>query len=98
LGGRDALGDAAEDQDQLRWATVRALQGRSGEGVEDPAAGAALIVEHRGPVTAMDGEPIGLLASWAGQPSGVEGIEELGVAGILVHQFDDRKIHGRLRR
>jgi hypothetical protein len=54
LGGRDALGEAAEDQHQLDDRPSGALQGRAGEGVEDATAGPAAIVEDRGAVAAMD--------------------------------------------
>jgi len=97
LGGGDAPGDAAEDEDQLRGAAVGALQGRAGEGVEGPPAGLAAVVEHRGPMAAMHGDPVGLMATWAGQPAGVECLQELGIAGVLVHQLGDREVHGRLR-
>ena len=70
------------------------LQGGAGEGVEDPAAVAAAIVEDRLAMTAMDAEPVAA-ASWAAQVVGVEGLEEASVAGVLVHQFGDREVHRR---
>jgi hypothetical protein len=43
LGGGDALGDAAEDQDQLDRSPLGAVECRAGESVEDAAAGGAAI-------------------------------------------------------
>src|SRR5262249_45173547 len=43
LGGRRPLGDAADDQNQLAGAALRALQGRAGPGVEDAPAGAPVV-------------------------------------------------------
>ena len=97
LSGGDALGDPAEDEDQLRGAAVGAPRGRAGEGVEDAAAVAAAVIEHRCPMAAMDGDPVGLMATRAGQPAGVEGLQELGVVGVLVHHLGDREVQGRLR-
>jgi hypothetical protein len=91
---RDALGDAAEDQDDLRRPPPHPLKGRAGPGVEDAAAVAALVLDHRGAVAAVDAEAIGGTASGAGQPAGVEHGEELGVAGALVHQVGEREVHG----
>ncbi len=44
----------------------------------------------------MDGDLVGRLASRAGETGGVEGLHELGIADLLVHQLADREIHGRL--
>jgi hypothetical protein len=48
---------------------------------------AALVVEHRGAVTAVDAEPVGLAAPGAGQAVGMEQVNEPGVAGVLVVPF-----------
>ena len=53
LGGGDALGDAAEDQDQLDRPPLGRLECRAGEGVEDAAAGGASIDQDRGTVAAV---------------------------------------------
>ena len=34
------------------------------------------------------------MAARAGQPVGVQPVDELGVAGLLVHQVGDREVHG----
>jgi hypothetical protein len=97
LGGGGALGEAAEDQDQLAGAAAEAVQGRAGEGVEDPAAVAAAEVGDRGATAGVDAEAIVSMAPRAGQSVGVQPSQELGVAGGFVHQVDDREVHGGLR-
>jgi hypothetical protein len=90
---RHALGDAAEDQDDLRRPPLHALQGGPGPGVEDAAAPTALVVEDRGAVPSVDAEAVGGAAAGAGQPVGVERRDEPGVAGIFVHQVGEREVH-----
>ena len=58
LGGGDALGDATDDQGQLAGATLGAVEDRPGEGVEDAAAAAALVVDHRVAMAAVDAQPV----------------------------------------
>jgi hypothetical protein len=70
-GRRLARGDAVEDQQQLAGAAVRPLQDGPGPGVEDAAAVAALVVQDRLPMAAVDAETIPLTAPGAGQPRGV---------------------------
>jgi hypothetical protein len=65
----------------------------AGEGVEDPSAGLAAVIEDRGAVAAVDLQLVTGVAAWAGQPVGVEEGEKLGVAGVLVHVFRDGEIH-----
>ena len=91
---RHALGDAAEDQDDLRRPPLHPLEGGPGPGVEDAAAAAALVIDHRVAVAAVDAEAVGGAAAGAGQPAGVEHRDELGVAGVLVHQVGEREVHG----
>jgi hypothetical protein len=97
LRGGDALGDAPEDQHQLDDRPPGALQGRAGQGVEDPTARPAAIVEDRGAVAAMDSQSVACPAPGTGKAVGVEPMEELGVAGVLVHQLGDGEVHGHLR-
>jgi hypothetical protein len=96
-GGGDPLGEAPEDQHQLDDRPLGAPQGRAGEGVEDPMAGLAAVIEERGAVAAMDTQTIACPAPGASQAVGVEPMHELGVAGVLVHQLGDGEVHGRLR-
>jgi hypothetical protein len=98
LGGRDALGDATEDQDDLRRPPLRALQGGPGPGVEDAAASAALVVHDGVAMAAVDAEAVGGAATGAGQAGGVEHGQELGIAGALVHQVGEREVHGEAPR
>jgi hypothetical protein len=94
----DTLGEAAEDQHDLGGTPVRAFQCGAGEGVEDTAAGGAAVVEDRGAVAAMDVEMIVGLAVRAGQAIGVEQGDELVVAGVLVHEVDQREVHRGVSR
>jgi hypothetical protein len=91
------LGEAADDQHQLAGSPLEAMQGRAGEGVEDPLAVAAAEVQDRVAAAPVDDHPVVLMAARAGEAVGMEPLYELLVAGALVHQVDDREIHGRLR-
>src|SRR5262245_4271655 len=97
-GRRLGLGDAAEDQQQLRRRPADAPQGRAGEGVEDAAAAAALEVDHRVAMAAVDAEAVGGPAPRAGQAVGVQQLDEPLVAGVLVHQVDQGEVHRRASR
>jgi hypothetical protein len=97
LGGGDALGEAADDQYQLAGPRLEAMQGRAGEGVEDPLAVAAAEVQDRVAAAAMDDHAIRGVTARASDPLGVEPADEAVVAGLLVHQIDDREVHGCLR-
>jgi hypothetical protein len=37
------------------------------------------------------------MAAGAGQAVGMQPVDELGIAGLFIHQVGDREIHGRLR-
>jgi hypothetical protein len=76
------------------------LPGRAGEQVEHPAARLAPVVDDRGAVTApVDVVPVApRTATRAGQAVGVEQARELLVAGLLVHQVNDREIHDAASR
>jgi hypothetical protein len=91
---RHTLGDAAEDQDDLRRPPLDALQGGPGPGVEDAAAVAALVVHDGVAVPSVDAEAVGGAAAGAGQAAGVEHGQKLGVAGALIHQVGEREVHG----
>jgi hypothetical protein len=97
LGGGHALGESAEDQDQLHGPPLDAVEGRPGEGVEDPLAMAAAEVEDRVAAAAVDDHAVRRVAARASEPVGVEPADETVVAGLLIHQFDDREVHGCLR-
>jgi hypothetical protein len=75
---------------------VGPLPGGAGEEVEHPAAGLAPIVDDRGPVAAaVDIVPVAAAAAaGAGQSVGMEQVQEPLVAGPLVHQVEDREVHG----
>jgi hypothetical protein len=95
-GGRRALSDAADDQDQFAGAALGALQGRGGPGVKDAPAGAA-VIEDRLAVGAVDGQ-VAAAAVRAAQPLGVEGLDEEVVAGLLVKQVEQGEVHEQVSR
>ena len=89
------MGDAAEDRDDRCGAEVRPLPGGAREHIEYTAAAFAAVIDDRGiGATAVDVEAIAGGAAGADQPLGVEQVQELLVAGALVHQVEDREIHG----
>jgi hypothetical protein len=89
-----SLGDAAEDQKDLRGAQVGPLPGGVSEHIEDPAAILAAIIDDRGIGTAaVDVEAIAGATTRASEPLGVKQIEEPLAATLLVHQVDDREVH-----
>ena len=90
---RRALGDAADHEDQGRGAALGALQGGAGPGVEDPAAGAA-VVAHRVAVGAVDGQAAAA-AGGAAQAARVQGVHQVVVAGLFVEQVAQGEVHGR---
>ena len=91
-----ALGDPAEDQEDLRGAAVGLVEGGPGESVEDPAARAA-VVQDRVTGPAVDPKPVATLAARAGQAVGVEDLDDLPVAGVLVHELGDGEVQDQLR-
>ena len=92
--GGHPLGDASEDQEDLSGAQMGALPGGVGEHVEDPAAAFAAVIDHRSVGTsAVDVEALAGLTAGAGEPLGVEQVEEPPATTLLVHQVDDRKVH-----
>ena len=94
LGGRDPLSDAAEDQEDLSGAQMGPLPGGVSEHVEDPATTPATVIDDRSVgATAVDVEALAGSAAGAGMAIGMEQVEELLTAALLVHQVDDREVH-----
>jgi hypothetical protein len=98
LGRRGRLGHPAEDQQELGRRPPDALQRGLGEGVEDAAAVAALVVQDRVTTPAMDAQAVAGAAARAGEAAGVEQADELGIAGVFVHQVDQGEVHRRASR
>jgi hypothetical protein len=95
FGGGSPLGDAAEDQEDLGRAELCPLPSCSREHIEYPATSLAAVVDDRGVgVTAVDVEPLAGAAPGAREPLGVDQVEELSATPLLVHQVDDREVHG----
>jgi len=70
------------------------LPGGVGEHVEDPTAALAAVIDDRGFGTAaVDVEAVAGVTTGTGEARGVEQSEELQVAGLLVHQVNDREVH-----
>jgi hypothetical protein len=97
LGGRDPLGEAADDQDQLAGPALGAVQGRAGEGVEDPVAVAAAEVQDRVAAPTVQSHAIVVMAAGADQAVGVQPADELVIARLFIHQVGDREVQGGLR-
>ena len=96
-GRRHPLSEPTHDQDQLDGSPFGPAQGRPAEGIEDPPARLAAEVKDRGAVPAVHAQVIARPAPRAGQAAGMEPLDELGVAGVLVHQVGDGEVHGALR-
>jgi hypothetical protein len=95
LGGGDPLGDAAEDQEDLGRAEVCPLPLCSCEHIEHTSTPLAAVVGDRGVgVTAVDVEPRAGATPGAGEPFGVEQVGQLLTAPLLVHDVEDREVHG----
>jgi hypothetical protein len=95
LGSGLSLGQATEDQEDLRRAQVGPLPGGVGVHIEDAAAAFTAVIDDRGIGTAaVDVEALAGATTRASEPLGVEQIEEPLAATLLVHQVDDREVHG----
>jgi len=92
LGGRRALADAAENEDELDRRAMRLLKRRAGVGVEDAAAVAAPIIEH-GVVAVVVNERIRVPTGGTVQALGMKSVEEKLVAGVGVHEIEDWEVH-----
>jgi hypothetical protein len=92
--GGHPLGDAAEDQEDLRGAQMGPLPGGVSVHVEDAAAALAAVIDDRSVGAAVvDVQSVAGVTAGAGEPLGVEQVEELLAAPLLVHQVDDREVH-----
>jgi hypothetical protein len=95
LRGGGPLGEAAEDQEDLRGAEVSPLPLCSREHIEHAPTFLAAVVDDRGVgVTSVDVEPLAGATPGASGPLGVKQVEELLATTLLVHQVDDREVHG----
>src|SRR3954471_14161297 len=94
--GRYPLDEPPQDQQDRGGGAVGPLPGGAGEQIEHPPACLAPVVDDRAPIAAAV-DVVGVAAAAAtraGQSVGVEQVEELLVAGLLVHQVEDREVHG----
>jgi hypothetical protein len=92
---RDALGEAADDQDELHRPPLRPLQRRAGVRVEDAVAPPATVIPRRVQHLAMNSYAIIPTALRAFQACQVQSMHEPLITRPRVHQFGDRKVHGR---
>lgn len=89
------MGDATEDQEDLGRAEVGPLPWCSREHVEHPPAPLAAVVDHRRVgVPAVDVEPRAGATPGTRESFGMKQVEELLTATLLVHQVNDREVHG----
>jgi hypothetical protein len=79
-----ALSDPTQDHQELRRAAMGPLQGGPREGVEDPAATAALEVHEGRAMAAVNPQVLPLSAARASQAVRMEQFDEFGVAGVLI--------------
>jgi hypothetical protein len=93
-----ALSDPPEDQEDLGGSPMGLVEGGAGEEIEHATAAVAAVVEDRGAVPSVNLQGVAGLTARAGEAVGVEDIDELLVAGILVHELGDGEVHGGLRR
>ena len=94
LRGGHPLGEAMEDQVDLSRVEMCSLPLCSGEHIEHPSARLAAVVNDRGlGMTAVDVESLAGSAAGARVPVGMEQVEELLSADLLVHQVVDREVH-----
>ena len=75
----------------LGGAAVRPLQDGLSPGVEDAAAITALVAQDRSPMAMVHPQTLALTACGTGQTKGVESIDELAVADVLVQIVDEGK-------
>jgi hypothetical protein len=90
-----ALSDPAEDHQELRGTAMGPLQEGPREGVEDPAATAALEVHQGRAMAAVDPQALPLSAARASQAVRMEQFDEFGVAGVLVQIVEQGEVHGQ---
>ena len=90
-----ALSDPAEDHQELRGTAMGPLQGGPREGVEDPAATAALEVHQGRAMAAVNPQVLPLSAARASQAVRMEQFDEFGVAGVLVEIVEQGEVHGQ---
>ena len=92
-GCRLTANDAPQDHQDLRRAAMSPLEEGLGPGVEDPAATAALVVQDRRAMPAMDLQALPLTTLGASQAMRVEEFDEFGVTGVLIQIVNYRKVH-----
>ncbi len=96
LGRGHALGETSEDQDDLDHGSLGAFKGGPGQGVEDPLASSATVVEDRGAMAAVDAELVRVMTTRARRSVGMKPVEESLVTGVRVDESADGKIHDDL--
>src|SRR5512135_3543195 len=94
LGSGHALGEPADDEDDLRGVIMSPLEHGPRPGIEDASTDSAPIVEDGCSIVAVDEEPVWRLAARTTEPLRVEQVEEEMITGILIHQMVDREIQG----
>jgi hypothetical protein len=97
--GRHTLGNAAQDQHNLNAGVTAATPDRVGEQVKDCPAFSTPIVHNRGPMPVV-GLLIGWqrMSAWALQSIGVQYLEQIVIALLLIHQLVKREDQHRSPR
>ena len=88
-----ALSDPAQDHQELRGTAMGPLQGGPREGIEDPAAVAALEVHEGRAMAAVNPQVLPLSAARARQAVRMEQFDKFGVAGVLVQIVEQGEVH-----
>lgn len=88
------MGETPEDEDEHRGTVVGPLEHGPRPGVEDSSTCRAAIVKDGFPVVAVDDESLVSVAAGALQSLGMDESQEELIAGVLIHKWVDRKVHG----
>jgi hypothetical protein len=91
------LREPAQDQDPLPRRTLRPVQDRRGEGVEDPQAVRTAIDQDRRAIVPMDLQAVSSVTAGTGQALGMQEVDQEIVASLFVHEIAQGKVHGRLQ-
>jgi plasmid maintenance system killer protein len=91
-----ALGNAAQDQDQLRRPPTCGVENRTGERIEHRATAIALIIHHRFAMTPVNPQALACAAARAHQTLRMKKGDQTFIASTLIHQLRNREVHRQL--
>jgi hypothetical protein len=85
-GGAPPLGDAPQDQQHFRGTAMAPLKPRPCPGIEHATAVGTAIIQDGMAMTPVDDHSVGGAATGAMKPVGMQEIQQLLIAGVLVHE------------